>query len=233
MRFFLIACATMALTLQSGVLAAGLEDVPIPPVRIRYGAGNPVCRDAAAIVARTPLDDYENGHWRARFGPLTWEQGVFETMGSYGLSTLSYDYQSIDIDNDGGDEIVFRSTGSMGAFYYDWIYVFPPVQFWQAQRDGTMPALMNRGPILNMMNQVNFSNGSHAIPGAVETWRRGNVNYLVMVEAFFNRARHPMPQPSGFFVARLTRKSVRLDPREPMPRLVPELVCRMVLDFKR
>jgi hypothetical protein len=197
----------------------------VSPRQLR-GETNDVCHAAATIVRGTTSEAFWSGSWRDRFGPVEWSQGSYSTVTSDAQEhDVPFKYTSIDIDNDGAPDVVLMLSDLMFSTLWDWLYVFTPRQFDDAQNGRTFVKLLQSAPTLNPRNVVQFYNGETGAPVELHIWRFKKTRYLLLKENSFAKGEGG---PSSLFVAKLTPASKKWDASLKVNRLVPELICQMV-----
>jgi hypothetical protein len=179
------------------------------------------------IVRGTTSEAFWSSSWRDRFGPVDWSQDSYPTVTSDAQEhDVPFKYTTIDIDNDGAPDVVLMRSDLMFSILWDWLYVFNPRQFDDAQKESALGKLLQSAPTLNPRNVVQFSNGETGGPVELNVWRYKKTYYLLLKEHFF--AKDEARGPNSLFIAKLTPTSKKWDALLKVYRLVPELKCQMV-----
>jgi hypothetical protein len=212
------------------VLVFVFLSIPIPGwcldgVEIKYGANNPICRVAIRMVRDIPPTDFWGGAWRKRFGDIDWNKGSYPTITAVGKYWgVEYQYLVVDVDADGNDEVLVRTTDMISSVDFDSLYFFEYQQFSAAQKENTVGSLLRTVPILNPGNGVRFSNGEESVPVEVQIWKYQGQNILILREHFFARNRRGVP--NSLFVSKFNRQSL-IHKTAPNQQVIPDLICRI------
>jgi len=208
----------------------GPSELPIQTARIVYGAKDPTCRSALAIVASVSNFDFVFGNWQSAFG-----QNVFETDKTPKPSALpdspSIHFARVDIDNDGNADDVVITTNMLRSVDVDSLFVLHPPLLEQAVNRDAFYATLAKAPSINPGGAVMFSNGQDATPTEIHVWNVGALNLLVMKELGFaqnDRQEPEHPAPHSLVVGQIEARATIPAPKwDTNPRLVVKMLCRL------
>jgi len=197
------------------------------PTKIIAGGKDEVCHAIKDLSRKVSEEEYKSGIWRERFGSIDWKHDTYPTITAEKRPwDVPYKYVYVDIDNDGRQDVVVVYSGMIRSVDFDWLYLFTPEKFQQAQLEKTVFKLFESGPFLNPHNEVKFSSGVTAVPVELQIWHHKGTRYLLLKEHFFPwRKAGP---PHSLVVAKLSRTSLKWYEPLKLYRLVPDLKCRLV-----
>jgi len=207
-------------------MAASIVSARAAKLDIQEGGQNSVCKAAARIAAQLSETDFWGGGWRQAFGAVNWIEDSYPTITAEGREhRVVYSRVMIDIDNDGGRDVVIRYTDMQGSVLWDWVYVVPPSEFQAAKKQDGVVKLLQTAPQLNPDNSVQFTNGSGGVPVEFQIWNHAKTNYIVLKEHFFLKRQPSLP--SSLLVARVQSPSSSPSTDVGSRRPPVELICRI------
>ena len=198
---------------------------------VSSGAPSSACNKARRILKGLSPEDVAGNGWTGQFG-LSWIDGSYQIQrpGTNVPFTVEYQFQVLDIDNDGQDEVLYKEVWSLHFLDTDYIYVMPKSSFDSSVELGTFSPVIGATFKLNAQNSIRFSDGTDVVPspGAWGFWKIDKINYFVIYDSVYSNL-ILKSKARSFVLGRIGNHLASVGLAYGGPRIVPTLICRITI----